>query len=392
MRKLSAHLVFCGDGQVLKNGVLHVAPDGTILDVIDTGGKLKESANLEFYNGAIVPGFVNCHCHLELSHMQNLIKPHTGLHGFIPQIKSVLRLSPHELQLAIKKADSQMFQNGIVAVGDISNTTDSFAAKQESQIFYHTFIELYSTDIKQIIQLLANARAMQKQFPALSTSIVPHAPYSTSRQLFEAIGALARKEQSILSFHNQETPSENEMFHSKSGQIYQTLVQRGVRFDSFSPTGKNSLHSVLPYLPPEKQILLVHNTFSGKEDIEFAENFSPNIFWTLCPNANLFIENQLPDLEIFVRDNLKITLGTDSLASNHSLSVLDEMKTLSKNFEWLSFGEMLTWATQNGAEALGKEAVFGTFHKAKRPGVNWLSHFDLQNQRLKPETQVKRLV
>src|SRR4029078_1276708 len=85
------------------------------------------------------------------------------------------------------------------------------------------------------------------------------------------------------------------------------------------------------------------------------------IFWCLCPNANLYIENALPPIELFRQNNCNIVLGTDSYSSNTSLNILDELKTLQKNFPSIAFEEMLPWATSNGAKALGIASKFGSF-------------------------------
>ena len=102
----------------------------------------------------------------------------------------------------------------------------------------------------------------------------------------------------------------------------------------------------------------------------------------------MYIENKLPPVHLFRKNNLKILLGTDSLASNTSLSVLDEIKTLRKNFPEIPLVEMLQWATLNGAEALGFEGELGSFAKGKKPGVLNIG-FDSQN--LEPEN-VRRLI
>jgi len=86
MRKLSAHYIFTGTGVVLVKGIIILSDDGTIIDIIDTKGELDEMANVEFYNGVLIPGFVNAHCHLELSHLQNVFPEKTGLPGFLKNV------------------------------------------------------------------------------------------------------------------------------------------------------------------------------------------------------------------------------------------------------------------------------------------------------------------
>jgi cytosine/adenosine deaminase-related metal-dependent hydrolase len=153
------------------------------------------------------------------------------------------------------------------------------------------------------------------------------------------------------------------------------------------------LISILPYLPDKNPLLLVHNTFTEKLDLEaLKKNRSlKNTWFVLCPNSNLYIENQLPPIKLFRDEKLNICIGTDSLASNHELSVLAELITLQQNFPELELTELLIWATLNGAKALGIEATFGSFEPGKKPGINLISGVDFKTFRLTENSKVKRL-
>ncbi|HKL31088.1 MAG TPA: amidohydrolase family protein, partial [Tangfeifania sp.] len=116
-----------------------------------------------------------------------------------------------------------------------------------------------------------------------------------------------------------------------------------------------------------------------------------NTFLVLCPNSNLYIENRLPDVTLFRKNNLNICLGTDSLASNSRLSVLNEMITLQQYFPEISLEEMIKWATFNGARALQTKSRFGSFETGKKPGVNLITGADLKNLKLTSKCKVKKL-
>ncbi len=147
------------------------------------------------------------------------------------------------------------------------------------------------------------------------------------------------------------------------------------------PSGRTSLQSYFHHLQEADKIILVHNTFTTEEDIDYVmkggaesvqqptTNHQPQTFFCLCPNANLFIEGVLPPVELLRTNGCAIVLGTDSLASNWSLNLLDEIKTLRNYHPQLSLEEMLRWATINGAKALGMDDVLGSFEKGKKPGA-----------------------
>jgi len=147
-------------------------------------------------------------------------------------------------------------------------------------------------------------------------------------------------------------------------------------------------------LPPENHLLLVHNTFTEKSDLGELRKNRPleNTWFALCPNSNLYIENQLPPIPLFQKEGLNICLGTDSLASNHQLSILAEMITIQQNFHEIELTELLTWATLNGAEALGINKDFGSFETGKKPGINLITGIDFKNMKLTKSSKVKRLI
>ena len=147
----------------------------------------------------------------------------------------------------------------------------------------------------------------------------------------------------------------------------------GIDISFFNPTGKSSLQSWLPYLNNDQSLILVHNVTTTAADVEFIKRATNNKQQTtnfcLCPNANLYISNTLPDISMLMENNCNIVLGTDSLASNHQLNILEEIKTLQKNFAQLQLETILQWATINGARALQMDNTLGSFEKGKCPGV-----------------------
>ena len=241
-------------------------------------------------------------------------------------------------------------------------------------------------------------KKLLSQIPNLSSCIVPHAPYSVSPELFLLISEL---KQEITTIHNQESKAENELFVKKSGSLMDMFWNSGNRLDWIEEIGKNSIRSSLPLLLRHKKIQLVHNTFTSKKDLAWAQSFVSNpipenpelqIFWCTCPNANLYIENKLPDYTIFIEQNAKMTIGTDSYASNWSLSILDEMKTIQKQFPKIPLEQLLEWGTKNGAEYLGIEKTSGTIEKNKKPGLNLIENVDLNSFALTEKTSVRKLI
>jgi len=394
MRRLSAEYIFTGK-EILKRGIVEIEDNGKIISVTDTKGKIEEQESLEFYNGIIVPGFINTHCHLELSHMKGMIsgKSGRGLPGFIDEIISK-RNFPDNLKELIEKGDKEMQMKGIVAVGDISNTDDSFELKKKSKIYYQTFIEAFTISDNKVDETFATAKEhyLKLQKTNLQTAIVPHAAYSVPDRLYKMINEFDNNKFRIISVHNQETPGEDELIKNKTGALAEVLADKGFLLNEFSYPGNTALQTNLHYLNKKDNILLIHNTFSKEKDIDFAEDFSDNIYWVFCPLSNLYIENTLPDLPLFFKKNLKTCIGTDSYASNTELSVLSELKAIIEKFPEIPFEKLIETATINGAKALKIERKYGSIEVGKSPGINLLSKFDFDKMTLTQDSKVKVLV
>jgi len=397
VRKIAATYIFPGNRAPVKNGILVCDNDGTIIEIIENGGDFHEEAGLEYYSGALVPGFVNAHCHLELSHLKNQVEEKTGIGGFIGQINKLRNVAEEEMLKAAQVADKLMWTVGISAVGDISNTVLSIPVKQKSSIHYYTFVETFGFHPSRAERAFELATTVKKSLDdsELLASIVPHSPYSVSEPLFRRIEKEASKSGGILSIHNQESKGETQFYIDGTGPIAEHLQNNlGLDISHWSPPGKSSLESILEYLPPENLLLLVHNTFTRENDVEalLKKRSSENTFMVLCPNSNLYIENALPPIQLFRKKGLNICLGTDSLASNHVLSILQEMITIQQHFTEITLQELVKWACVNGAKALGLDNEIGSFDKGKKPGANLLTGLDLKELKLTEKARVKRLI
>jgi len=371
-----------------------ITTDEGIVQAVVAGREAGD--DVEVYSGVLSPGFVNCHCHLELSHMKGVIPEGTGLVDFLSTVirQRAEAAPPEGVAEAIAAGEQEMLDNGIMAVGDICNTADTVAQKALGRLYYHNFIEtmgfVEEGAAARFAHSLAvfNAFAEAYQLPIESNSIVPHAPYSVSGALFRLIAGFPGNH--LLTIHNQESETENEWLLSGKGDFLRLYAALGLDVSFYQGTGKRSLESFLPYFYRNQSLILVHNVATGAEDVRAARAGGPDLYFCLCPNANLYISGQLPDVELLQRQGCRIVIGTDSLASNHQLSILEELKTLQRAFPGLPTPTLLQWATAGGAEALQAEGVLGTFAAGKQPGVVLIEGGE--GDRLTAGARVRRLV
>lgn len=400
MRKLSADWIFDGH-QLHRGGVLVLEDNGIVADLLPQAA----GPDSEYFSGLLCPGFINAHCHLELSHLKGLVPKGTGLVDFILTLQRArFKAGPREKQEAMARAEDEMLAEGIVAVGDIANSDVSFPVKARSKLEYHTFLEVFGFDPDAAGRIFSDAQALRARFPEGDRGggrpgkdqpdMVPHAPYSVSRKLFELIGSQHAQQEGgrgtpLISVHNQESVHEDPFYLDGTGDFTRLYQEFGIDISFYRPYGKRALSSWLPWLGPDSRKLLVHNTYTTALDIDFALQ-QGETWWCLCPNANLYIEQKLPDIPLFVRKGLKLVLGTDSLASNDRLSILEEMKTLLNHFPAIGLEQLLQWATRNAAEYFGWEHR-GSFSKGKRPGVNLLTGIG-RDKRITKHTRVTPLL
>ncbi len=386
--KYAAPLLF--DGYRLQENKVLITDDKGVVESIVP--KDEASDNVQVLQGLLSPGFINCHCHLELSHMRGLIPEKTGLVDFVFSVVTRRHFSEEEILDAIAKGEEEMRNNGIVAVGDICDNVLTLSQKQKNNLHYYNFIEVSGWQPEVAETRLQNSFHFYESFSQLSsndrrqlTALVPHAPYSVSEKLWHLLKPYFQNK--TVSIHNQETQFEDELFIQGSGDFTRMYSLMKMDINFFSPSGKSSLQTYFSKLKEARNIMLVHNTFTKEKDVLYAKEkatqSNQNLFFCLCINANLYIENAIPPVEMLLKNECDIVIGTDSLASNRSLSVLDEMKSLKKHFTFLTIEQLLQFATSNGAKALEMDDKLGSFKRGKQPGVLLLKE-DL--------SEVKRLV
>jgi aminodeoxyfutalosine deaminase len=382
-RKLKANKIFDGY-KFIENGVLVTNGDGRVENIISSE---NAGNDVEFFDGILSPGLINCHCHLELSHMKGLIPERTGLVDFVFKVVTGRHHSEEEIVKAIAQAEKEMLESGIVAVGDICNNSLTIAQKQKQELQYYNFIEA-SGWFPGVSQMrFEGAKNLSEKFSNLNSpcSIVPHAAYSVSDKLWQAIQPFFQDK--VVTIHNQETAFEDEFFLEGKGDFIRMYEMLRIDNSHHKATNKSSVQSYFKKLAKAKNILLVHNTFTKQGDVDYIKQIqTPNsklqTFFCLCVNANQYIEDALPDIEMFRRNNCTMVLGTDSLASNWSLNIMDEIKTITKNFPEIPFQELLQWATINGAKALSLDDQLGSFEKGKKPGVVLIDEKKLSAKRI----------
>lgn len=391
MKRFSAQYIISATGQILKRGIISTTDDGLITGIKDTGGSLEEEASVEYHNGIIVPGFVNCHTHLELSDMKGSIEKGGGLGQFVMEVREKRNPSDEKALKAINEYDRVLYQTGTSAVADICNTPLSFDTKTKSKITYINLLEIFGIDPARAGKRIGEIKSLlhQAQKQSLSAWIVPHSAYSISGPLFKELKLLI-KDNELCSIHFLESQQERQLIKNGTGQLMDSYLSMGITTSMLKQRVKSHLDVINSYIPGSCRLILVHNTFAGDNEMEALAG-RENTWWCLCPRSNLYIENVLPPIEKLLSYKAPIVIGTDSLASNNTLNILDELIMLQSEFPHIALNTLIMWACRNGAEALNLPQL-GTIEVGKTPGLVLIEDCDLGNLRLLAGSKSKRLI
>ncbi|PBQ32245.1 amidohydrolase [Sphingobacteriaceae bacterium] len=374
MRFLKADKIFDGQNYLAADALLVLDGKNTLTEIISE--TRVEKAEVEYHVGILTPGFINAHCHLELSHLKGKIAQHSGLPAFAKEVVSLRNtIRKEEISSDMQEANIQMWNKGIVAVGDISNTEDSFQEKLNSKIYYHTFLELIGLNPANANVIFAKGLQLLEKLLSLNLagSLSPHAPYSTSKELIKLIADQNVLSNTSLSIHNQESEEEHKFFHGEPSAFEDLYRSLGLDLTWYKAPNTASLLHYVEVLSAKPSIL-VHNTFTKAPELTSTE--TKNIFWCFCPGANLYIENKLPDFSIFAGKKNTVVLGTDSLASNTDLDIIAEANLVSKNTNVFSKEDLLRAVCSNGAAALGISEHYGHLLPGKNAGINLINFTD----------------
>ena len=391
MKRITAEYIYTLASEPIRNGFVEYEEDGTITAV----GQCEDGE--EVMTGAIVPGFVNAHCHVELSHLHKKFRKGTGMAGFIDQINELRDWAGHEVkQQLVQEWMDKMWNDGVSAMADISNDDSSFDVKKSHKMYTRTFLEVFGSEPEMCEGVMNDVTALKAvaDEAGIDAAPTPHSCYTMSPQLL-SVSAAAGLESGYLSYHSQESQEEEDLLISGSGAMYENRKRSGM---STPPvTGESSLKYFLDRLadvkpaPYDENILLVHNVCLQQSDIDAVKQTMNNAYFAICPLSNIFIHNALPPIDLMRKNGLAIALGTDSLSSNDDLDVMKELVCLHENFPQVPMNELFTWASRNGARFLGKDDVLGSIAPGKRPGIVHVSALD-ENGCITAESRSRRII
>ncbi len=361
------------DGAVVVAGRGHEAGEGIILDVGRASELLPRHAGADVrrVRGAVLPGLVNAHTHLELSAMRGKVG---GGRGFVGWVESLIaqrpEVAPEEDAEAIEAAVDELVRTGTVAVGEVTNSLAAVRSLARRGIGGCIFHEVFGQDRAAVLRRVEGLRAELDERLAtwptsdLSYAPAPHTLYTTHTDAVRALLESASKHGTRTSIHLAEHAGERRAIEQGDGSVPEWLLTRAKQKPAWPMLPLFEYADSVGALAPS--VLLVHLTEARGEELTLvAAKGAPVV---LCPRSNLHIELKLPPLLAVRSAGIEAALGTDSLASNASLDVLAEAKALADRFPGVPAWELVQMATWNGARALGRSDL-GRLARGARPGL-----------------------
>ena len=364
---IRAKYVLPDSDKLIENGAVLIDED-KIID-IDSYSSMNHGKSEEVYDfgeAVILPGFVNAHTHLELTNIHGQVKRTGNLTDWLMQLVKVRPRDKQAVEQATSAGIAMSLAGGASTVADITNSGWSVKTLKRSPIRKLVFYEAIGFKLSRFLTLIVIARLLAKLYAVrtdalLTFGISPHAPYSVSEDLYRKCCNIARLRKVHLCTHLAESQSEHEFLMSGMGTFQDLLKKLGIDVDNWQPPRQtpveyiNSL-GLLDYSP-----LLAHCNYLRESDIQLLQSSNASVVF--CPRSHNYFYHRNHPFENLMKVGVNVALGTDSLASNDSLSMLDELKFLHQSQNCMPPETLLSMATLNGAKALKLDGQIGALRR-----------------------------
>ncbi len=334
----------------------------------------------EIYDGIIVPGLFNSHCHLEHSGMN--IEKVEDLTDFIYQLRYYTadenwNYSKND----IAQVDKMMAKEGIVFCADISNSVSTIEQKIESEINYHTFLELFGVNKKESRKFFLDGLEKKKLFNLknLFSSLTPHSFYSLSDELMILLLDYIVDNENFMSVHFMESYKElhpKQISHDISNRLNNKQIVSKENIETIS----ECLARLLSKNPYRGKVLFIHAIYIDVKMLELLDKLLINSWFCICPTSNLFIEKRMISANILEKHIKRVVLGTDGQASNSLMSIVQEM-FLFQDYYKLPFWKVLNCVTKNPSQFFEQHNL-GKIEIDKKSTLVHISNFDFHNEAL----------
>ena len=359
-----ARTVVTMDGPPIGNGAVAVSGD-RIVDVGRFDQIEKENAGeiVDLGEQALLPGLINAHCHLDYTCLWGKIPPQKSFTDWIRAINAEkVKLSPKDYLASINNGFTEARRFGTTTIANLTAFPE-LIAQINAPIRAWWFGELIDVRApersNEIVDLAIESLKCCEKW-----GLAPHALFTASKDLYRRCEEIALSENILLTTHLAESREEMEMFRDAAGSLYEFLKGMGRPMDDCGKSAPLQLFVGAPGGRAPREWIVAHLNELREGDFELLERSTCNFHVVHSPRSHDYFGHSRFEFERLRSLDLNICLGTDSLASNESLSLFDEMRAFQKEFPTVSPEEILQMVTVNAATALRQGKVLGRI----RPG------------------------
>ncbi|MCX5881102.1 MAG: amidohydrolase family protein [Deltaproteobacteria bacterium] len=347
---------------IYPNGYVRVE-DGSIQE-IGQGTPAGGDEVKDYGKGVIFPALVNAHAHLELCALKDRIITHKGFGFWVKDLIEKRALLDHDtLREASEIGIREMLASRCGAVGEISSLGLTLEPVRKSGLAGVWFRESLGDHV-------SNTEKWESRSSDLQISLSGHAPHTTSPEVLVKIKNRTRERNAPFSIHLAESDEEMSFLTTAQGPWKDFLLSRGIDPKSWGLPVESPVRHLHAIGILDNQTILVHMLQTDQTDLNIIHESGAHV--CLCPRSNHALHGRLPNLDGMIQAGLKLCLGTDSLASVSSLSMLDEMAFVSKSFPMAAPERIFDMATLGGAAALGLDDRMGTLVPGKQARLAYL--------------------
>jgi aminodeoxyfutalosine deaminase len=354
---LTARWVFPVDGPPLERGCIAIQGDGIV--AVEAHGRRR--ADVDLGNVAVLPGFVNAHTHLDLTGLRGLAPPSADFTAWLRTVIGHRReRTSAQVKVDVRTGLAESLACGTTLLGDIAGMGLSWPALAKAPLRSVVFYELLGLPRDRAAEAWDAALPWLEGHPATATcrpGLSPHAPYSVRAALFRAAAELAHRHGLPLAIHLAETKDELTLLQSHDGPFVAFLTSLGV----WKPQGLvGSAEEVIDLNGEVPRVLFAHGNYLNP-----AAPVPSGGSIVYCPRTHAAFGHAPHPFRHFLARGVRVALGTDSLASNPDLSVLNEARFLHQQHPDVPGSVLLRMATLAGAEALGWHDETGSLTPGK---------------------------
>jgi cytosine/adenosine deaminase-related metal-dependent hydrolase len=365
---LSARFILPVEGDPIPDGLLEIR-DGRIARIGPRDGRAPD---LDLGNAAITPGFVNAHTHLELGPLGGGQADPGEIAWLRRVIEQRRRSKPDHVRAQIGQNLRQALAAGTTMIGDITTAGASWRTVAAMPVRGVVFTEVIGLQRMRALQTsqeawewLGSIRPEEQVSACARPGLSPHAPYSTAGWLYHR----AASSRLPLTTHLAEMPEELELLDRGEGPLRTFLEELGAWDEDWSPIGPRPSDFVRRGELRQADWLIAHGTYLDPDDYwQLRPEAAPDgqrVAVAYCPRTHARFGHDPHPFRAMLERGVVVCIGTDSLASAPTLSVLDEIRFLHARDDSLGGALLLTMATLFGAWALRADTVTGSLKPGK---------------------------